>query len=98
MEGYYRYLYIGVLLLLGVGILAALIRAIRGPRIADRIVGINIIGTLSLGAIAVLAVFFKETWLLDVSLVYCILSFLAVVVLTQLYIAVYHRKKGKRDE
>lgn len=98
MENCYRYLYIAVLMLLGIGILAALIRTVIGPRIADRIMGINMIGTLSLGAIAILAVWLKETWLLDVSLVYCILSFLAVVVLAQLYIAVYQKKRRDRDE
>lgn len=97
MEQMYHYLYIAALIALGVGILLALIRAIIGPRIADRVIGINMIGTLSLGAIAVIAVFLRETWLLDVSLVYCILSFLAVVVLAQVYIAAY-RKRGKRDE
>lgn len=98
MELWYQYLYIGVLTCLGIGIFAALIRTIIGPRIADRIMVINMIGTLSLGAIAVLAVFFRETWLLDVSLVYCILSFLAVVVLAQLYIAVFMKKRGKTDD
>lgn len=98
MQQYYDILYPAILMLLGLGILAALIRAILGPRIADRIMSINIIGTLSLGAIAVLAVYFRENWLLDVSLVYCILSFLAVVVLAQLYIAVYQKKRREHDE
>lgn len=97
MEQYYSYLYIGVLICLGIGILFALIRTIIGPRIADRIMGINIIGTLSLGAIAVLAVYLNEGWLTDVSLVYCILSFLAVVVLAQLYISAFRKKKGGKD-
>lgn len=97
MEQMYQYLYIAVLIALGIGILLALIRAVIGPRIADRVIGINMIGTMSLGAIAVLAVFLHETWLLDVSLVHCILSFLAVVVLAQVYIAAF-RKRGKRNE
>lgn len=98
MEQWYHYLYVGVLICLGLGIFAGLLRTVFGPRIADRIMGINMIGTLSLGAIAVIAVFFRETWLLDVSLVYCILSFLAVVVLAQIYIAAHQKKRGKRDE
>lgn len=98
MEKLYGYLFTAVLLLLGVGILFALIRTVKGPRIADRIMGINMIGTMSLGAIAILAVYFRESWLLDVSLVYCILSFLAVVVLTQLFISHFQKKRGDRDE
>lgn len=98
MEALYRYLFLGVLGCLCIGILIALIRSIIGPKIADRIVGINIIGTMSLGAIAVLAFLLRESWLIDVSLVYCILSFLAVVILAQLYIAAFRRKRGKKDE
>lgn len=98
MEQSYQILYFAVLSALGIGIFFALLRAILGPRVADRVMGINMVGTLSLGALAVLAVYFKENWLLDVSLVYCILSFLAVVVLAQVYIAAAHRKRGKRDE
>ena len=98
MEQSYQILYLAVLSALGIGLLLALLRAILGPRIADRMMGINMVGTLSLGVIAVLAVYFKESWLLDVSLVYCILSFLAVVVLAQVYIAAAQRKRGKRDE
>lgn len=98
MEALYRYLFFGVFGCLCIGILAAMIRAIIGPQIADRLVGINLIGTMSLGAIAVLAIVLGEGWLLDVSLIYCILSFLAVVVLAQLYIAAYKKKRGKKDD
>lgn len=98
MEQFYRYLYLAAFCVLGIGIFLSLLRAILGPRIADRIMGINMVGTLSLGALAVLALLLKESWLLDVSLIYCILSFLAVVVLAQVYIAAYQRKRGKRDE
>lgn len=69
MEQAYRILYLGALLLLGAGILFGLIRAIRGPRTADRIMGINMIGTMALLAIAVTALYLKESWLLDVSLI-----------------------------
>ncbi len=81
MEQAYRILYLGALLLLGAGILFGLIRAIRGPRTADRIMGINMIGTLSLLCLAVIALLLKESWLIDVCLIYGMISFLAVAVL-----------------
>ncbi len=81
MEDAYRILYLTVLFALGVGILLSLIRAIRGPRMADRVMGINMIGTMTLLTIAVLALYLKENWLLDVSLLYGMISFLAVAVL-----------------
>ena len=92
MEQAYRILFIVVLFSLGAGILFALVRASRGPRVADRIMGINMIGTLSLLAIATVALLVKESWLLDVCLIYGMISFLAVVVLTRT-----HMGRGRTD-
>ena len=80
MQQYYPYLLTAVLLCLAAGLLFALIRAIRGPRLADRIMGINMLGSLTTAAIAVLSVLLKQSWLLDVCLIYCLISFLAVVI------------------
>ena len=67
-------------------IFLSLVIAIKGPRRSDRIMGINIIGSFSIAAIAVLAILLEESWLLDICLVYCLISFLAVVVLTKISI------------
>ena len=80
MENAFSYVLIGVMVCLTVGLGFALVRAIRGPRMADRIVGINMTGSLTTAIIAVLAVYLKESWLLDVCIIYCLISFLAVVV------------------
>ncbi len=95
MENAYRILYLCVLFGLGIGILFSLIRAIRGPRMADRVMGINMIGTLSLLSIAVIALTLKESWLLDVSLIYGLISFLAVAVLAMTRI---NRKRTQETE
>ncbi|MBE6954706.1 MAG: sodium:proton antiporter [Ruminococcaceae bacterium] len=92
----YRILEIAALVLLSVGMFLALIRAIRGPRIADRIIGANMAGTLTIMAIAILADVLKQDWLLDVCLIYCMISFLAVVVLSKIYITV-HLERKKRN-
>ena len=86
MSEYYNYLYIGALLCLGVGLLFGLVRAMRGPRVADRIMGINMMGTMTLLAIAIVAYLLDEAWLLDVSIIYAMISFLAVVVLSHIHI------------
>lgn len=93
MEAWHWILFLCVLFALAIGILFALIRAIRGPRMSDRIVGINMIGTLSLLVIAVLAVWLRMSWLLDVSLIYGLISFLAVAVLAMTRI----RKDGAKS-
>lgn len=92
----YRILLIGVLICLAAGLGFALVRTIRGPRMADRIVGINMTGSLTTASIAVLAVLLRQSWLLDVCLIYCMISFLAVVVLAKVSIASH--EEGEEED
>ena len=91
------YFLIGILFLLTAGLFFSLLRAIRGPRMADRILGINMTGSLTTAAIALLAVLLDQSWLLDVCLIYCMISFLAVVVLAKISIA-SHEEKEEFDD
>ena len=97
MQQYYPYLLTAVLLCLAAGLLFALIRAIRGPRLADRIMGINMLGSLTTAAIAVLSVLLKQSWLLDVCLIYCLISFLAVVIRAKINIASHEEGEDSDD-
>lgn len=89
MSEAYEILYTATLAILGVLLFPCLIRSIRGPRIADRIVGINMIGTIVILMISVLALMLHEGYLIDIAIIYALLSFLAVVVLVKIYIGVY---------
>ena len=97
MDRWFDYLLIGVLFLLTAGLFFSLLRAIRGPRMADRILGINMTGSLTTAAIAVLAILLDQSWLLDVCLIYCMISFLAVVVLAKVSIA-SHEEQEEFDD
>ena len=97
MGEYKFYLLIFVLLCLTAGLLFSLIRTMRGPRMADRILGVNMAGSLSTAAIAVLAVMLEQSWLLDVCLIYCMISFLAVVVLAKVSIASHEEGEDQED-
>ena len=97
MGHWFDYLLIIVLFLLTGGLFFSLLRAIRGPRMADRILGINMTGSLTTAAIALLAVLLDQSWLLDVCLIYCMISFLAVVVLAKISIA-SHEEKEEFDD
>jgi len=90
-------LYVTVLVVLSLMTLLCLVRAIRGPRIADRVVAINMICTMTIAMICVLALMLGEGYLVDVALVYAMIGFLAVVVLCKVYmgVALEHRdQKG----
>ncbi len=97
MDRWFTYLLIGVLLAITAGLFFSLLRAIRGPRMADRILGINMTGSLTTAAIGVLAVLLEQSWLLDVCLIYCMISFLAVVVLAKISIA-SHQEQEEFDD
>ena len=91
----YDLLLTGALSVLGILLFLCLIRSIIGPRIADRIVAVNMVGTMIICIIAVLALKMKEGYLADVALIYAMLSFLAVVLLTKIYMGVYLERKEK---
>lgn len=91
----YEYLYTGALLVLGICLLLCLVRAIRGPRIADRLIAVNMMGTLTIIIICVLTVLKGEGYLVDVAIIYAMLSFLAVVLLSKVYMGVYRENKRK---
>ncbi|MCI9385223.1 MAG: sodium:proton antiporter [Lachnospiraceae bacterium] len=85
-------------IVLALMVFACLIRAIKGPRIADRIVAVNMMGTLTMVIIAILAVKMNEGYLVDICIIYAMISFLAVTLLTKVYMGVYAESKKKEKE
>ncbi len=100
LEMVYQKLYIGVLIILALMLFVCLIRAVKGPRVADRLMAVNMMGTIVMVMIAILALLLKEGFLVDICLIYALVSFLAVNVLAKVYIGVYeenYRKRHKND-
>ena len=94
----YNLLFSVVLAVLGVLLFLCLLRAILGPRIADRVVGINMIGTIVIMMIVILSLMLGVGYLVDSAIIYAMLSFLAVVVLAKIYIGVYLARKAKEGD
>ena len=78
------------MIILSTGTFLAFLRAIRGPRFTDRIVAMNMIGTMVTTIICLLSVYLDEAMLIDVALVYGLLSFLAVVIIC--HVVTLHHK------
>ena len=97
MANLYEILYTVALVIIGVLALACLVRAIRGPRIADRVIAANMIGTLVVITICILAFLMGEGYLVDIAMIYTMLSFLAVVLLTKVYMGVYREKRRQEE-
>lgn len=98
LEMAHKGIYWLVLFLLAAMLFACLIRAVRGPRIADRIVAINMMGTMVMVMIAVMALMLGESYLVDICLIYAMISFLAVIMLVKVYMGIYEEKRRKADE
>ena len=97
----YEMLFHSALVVLAVLTLLCLVRAIQGPRIADRIVSINMISTLTIAMIGILAIRQNQGYLVDVALIYALIGFLAVVVLCKVYMGITleaREQKQKEDE
>ena len=81
IENAYRILFSAALIWFSILILAMLIRSIIGPRITDRLLAINMIGTMVICCIAILSRMLKESYLTDVALIYAMISFISVLIL-----------------
>ena len=93
----YSWIFYIILSLMALMLVFYLIRAVIGPRIADRVVAVNMMTTTVTVIIAILAVIKNEGYLVDICLIYAMISFLAVVVLTRIYTGVYREAKDMKD-
>ena len=93
----YDVLFTGALIALALAVVVTLIYIIRSRLTVDRIIGINLIGTIVIIAIAVLIHLLGQAYLADVAIVYVVMSFIAVMMLCRIYINLYHRRgKGEK--
>lgn len=93
----YFYIYVTLLIILAIMLFACLIRAIKGPRVADRLVAVNMMGTMVMVMIAILALMLQEGYLVDICLIYAMISFLAVVVISKVYIGIYEEMQRENE-
>lgn len=96
LESAYHTVFTVALIFLAVMVLLCLVRAIIGPKVADRIVAVNMMGTMVMVMIAILALMLEEGYLADICLIYAMISFLAVIVMTKVYMGVYLEKKERK--
>lgn len=86
----------GVLCVMMCVVFVCLIRAILGPRVTDRVLALNMIGTLVVMMICILSYLLEEAFLIDVAILYALLNMLVVVVLTR--VAEQRHRELKAEE
>lgn len=97
MDNAYTLLLEGAMIVLGLSLFVCLYRSVKGPATSDRIIAINMIGTITILLILLLSLLMKEGYLIDIALIYAMLSFLAVVLLCKIYIGIYRARKEKEE-
>ncbi len=98
LETTYHFLFVGILIILGVMLFLCLLRACMGPTVADRLVSINMMGTMVMVIIATLAVMMGESYLVDICIIYAMISFLAVIVLSKVIMGVKKEEENEEEE
>lgn len=66
-------------LFLSITIVFCMIRAIKGPLAADRLIAVNVIGTKTIVLISLISFVLNETYFIDVVLVYALISFIGSI-------------------
>lgn len=94
----YQMVLMAAILILAVLLILGIIRSVLGPEIADRVIAVNMIGTIVIMMIAILSVMLDQNYLVDVCLIYAMISFLGVVVLCKVYTGVYLQRKHMKAD
>lgn len=97
IEKAYDILFIFTLVVLALCVIAALVYIIRSRFTVDRIIGINLIGTIVTIVICVLTKLLGEGYLVDVAIIYVVMSFIAVMMLCRIYINLHARRKEEQE-
>ena len=95
-ETIFHSILMGCMLLTALFIMVAILRSFLGPKMADRIIAVNMIGTFTISIIAILTIFLEEDYLADICLIYAMISFLSVVLLSKIWMGVYNEIKDRK--
>lgn len=87
--------FVFALVFLSIAVIFVLVRAFMGPRFTDSLLAINVINTIVNVLICLVAVVVDDGAFVDLALVYSMIGFLSVVVLSRLYLQDYLKKQEK---
>ncbi|NLI30037.1 MAG: cation:proton antiporter [Nitrospiraceae bacterium] len=68
-----------------------LYRAIKGPRVYDRALAVNMIGTKTVVLLALIGFIYKRPHFLDIALVYALMNYISTLAFLK------YREKGRLD-
>lgn len=86
-------MWIASMVFLSVTIFFCLLRGITGERFTDKILAVNVINVKVIILIIILGVFLEKSYLIDIAIVYAVISFLSIVILSRIFIRDYMKKQ-----
>lgn len=91
MSTFFLYVAIGLCVLM----LAALFRAVFGPTVLDRLIGVNAIGSKTVVLLLLIGCLYERVdMFVDIALAYAFLNFVAVIAASRYF----HKRKGLYEE
>lgn len=78
-------MYIIVSIVILIAIATGLLRAFLGPTLYDRVLAVNMVGTLTVLFVAVLGFMTERPEFLDIALVYVLISFVSTIAVLRVY-------------
>ena len=88
----YDYLYYVILPILSIAILLLFVRFLIGPRIADRVIALDLLITTGIGIIAMYSIVTNQPTFLDIAMILALIAFLGTVAFS------YYLEKRNRNE
>jgi len=82
------------LALLALALIFAIVRLIRGPSVADRVVALDLLTTLAISLIGVTALRVGVSLLLDIAVALCLVGFVSTIALARFLLL----RHGGRDD
>lgn len=68
---------------LGIASFLCLYRAVLGPTVADRVVAVNVVGTMTMIILVFFAYIFNHPMYIDVAIVYALISFISTITVSK---------------
>ena len=91
-----RYLLLIGMCFLSITIFFCLFFAVRGQRLTDKIIATNMIAVKTIILVVLVGIYFAEGYLVDVAMVFALISFLATVTFTRLILQfMFNKSKTK---
>lgn len=72
-----------VVFIMTIALLLSFFRVIKGPTTGDRFIALDAATTITTALIVVLGVIYEREWLIDVAIIYALLSFITIIAIAR---------------